>query len=833
MPTSEGWKWVTPEMWKFRWSVADKETVDDFGFYPDKEMGYFRDKGWYIDATKALIQTEIWEKNPNIHPSDLAVQFLERYLDTQQITIRPYEMILGHHASDVHGLPYCPISLPWPLLVEAYNKTGRVYVWEDDKKVLVDEEKLKRLEKYAMSYNPALKLKEKWSETEWLMYFYPQYPARYFEPAGGAGMRANPDHYWYLRIGLRGLIDLKRQSMERFEGELASGEQAEKLKNKIHNCKNSIRATEAVIRWIKRHAAEARKMLPEMPDAKAREILEQVAKNCEWVAENAPRTFWEAVQLYWFCLTLTYGQIETGGSGGITFRPDQTFWEWYERDVIKEKNLSRQRAAEIVACHASKMAEQGGLLGARFAIGKSVLGIRDASVWTLGGQDGNGKDVVNDLTMLILDVHDGYRFNYPDIKFRWCTKTTKESFRGLVEVMRTGLGLPSIRNDEVIIPSMLDMYKELTLEEARSWAIVGCNTPGPTINSKGTCRREAWVINYSKAIETALFNGRDPEAGFEWYKSIETGDPTRFKDFEEFYHAWLKQWEWVAQTEARLRNDVFAKWREACRRLFLSMLYKGCMDAGDDITQYDAPRFSFQTFAGWVDTIDSLATVRYWIYDKKKYTMAQLLEALKTDWEGYGEMRQDFKNAPKFGNDDDYVDQIMVRATNDVYNISWRVKDDRGQPIFVNALPLTLIYHHAPCISALPNGRKRGEALCDGGNNPHAEFDKSGPWGRLRSALKVDQEKFKAWIYNMKIDYPSVEGEAGLQKLMDYLHAGLMGGQSQMQINFLSRGIYEDAQKHPEKYPYLAVRVSGYTAYFTDLPKFVQDAVIARVDHTL
>ena len=159
MPTSEGWKWVTPEMWKFRWSVADKETVDDFGFYPDKEMGYFRDKGWYIDATKALIQTEIWEKDPSIHPSDLAVQFFERYLDTQQITIRPYEMILGHHASDVHGIPYCPISLPWPLLVEAYRHTGRVYVWEDDKKLLIDEEKLKRLEKYGMTYNPALKLK--------------------------------------------------------------------------------------------------------------------------------------------------------------------------------------------------------------------------------------------------------------------------------------------------------------------------------------------------------------------------------------------------------------------------------------------------------------------------------------------------------------------------------------------------------------------------------------------------------------------------------------------------------------------------------------------------
>jgi len=839
MPTSKGWQYVTPEMWKFRWAASDKAAIDDYGKYDDPEKGFYADKHWYMDATRSYIMSRIWEANPDIHISDLCTKFLEEYLDTQELTIRPYEMILGHHSSDTHGIPYCIMSLPWALLVIGEQLTGRAYVWKDGQKQKINpgDEEWNVLEKFAISQNPGETVKEKWSETVWNMYYYPYYPARYFEPAGGGGMRANPDYDWCLRIGLRGLVDLKRQKREEYEEELkgASGEQAEELKEKIRNCESSIRATEAVMKWIKRYAREAKKKIPEMPDEKSREILKQVANNCEWVSENAPRTLWEAVQLYWFCLTITYGQIEIGGSGGITFRPDQTFFEWYDRDVLKERSFSRLQAVELFACLAAKMQEQSGVLGSRLAIGRSVLGLRDAAVWTLAGQTGSGKDASNDLTNLILDTYDGYRFHFPDSKYRWCTKTSEKNFRRMVEVMRTGLGHPSIRNDEVVIPSMLDMYgDETSLEEARSWAVVGCNTPGPSINSKGTSRREAWVLNLTKSMEFTLFNGHDPQEGFEWVKAEETGDPTKFKDFEEFYQAWLKQWEWIVQTEIKCRNDVFKAWDISSRRPFLSILYKVCMDTGNDIvTDTTMPRYSFQTSAGFVDCVDSLAGVKYWIYDKKKYTMAQLLKAIKANWQGDEEMRKDFRNAPKFGNDDDYVDLIAKRATDDIYEIGWRVRDNRDKPVFMNSLPLTLIYHHGETIGALPNGRDAFTPLCDGGLNPHADFDRSGPWARMKSALKIDQEKFKAWIYNMKIDYPSVEGEAGLQKLIDYLKAGLMGGQSQLQINFLSKEVYEDAQKHPDNYPYLAVRVSGYNAYYTDLPKFVQDAIISRVDHNL
>jgi pyruvate-formate lyase len=144
-----------------------------------------------------------------------------------------------------------------------------------------------------------------------------------------------------------------------------------------------------------------------------------------------------------------------------------------------------------------------------------------------------------------------------------------------------------------------------------------------------------------------------------------------------------------------------------------------------------------------------------------------------------------------------------------------------------------MIWQSAPYIGALPNGRKRGEPLCDGGLNPQAEHDHAGTWGRMNSALKVDQAQMKAYIYNHKFDYPSVAGEAGLDKMVDFALAGLRGGMQLMQFNMISREQLADAQKHPEKYPYLSVRVSGYTAFFVGLPRFMQDTIMARVDHTL
>jgi len=827
-PTSKGWEMVTPEMWQFRWSMADKIQVTE----PD----YYADPDWYLDVTKNIIMEDIRKKNPEISMAELAATSLEKYLEQQKLTIRPHDMLLGLPFSDQHGIVWDALSNPWMNLARARElTTGRIKTWKDGQRVDITDENYKKLEELSNDLNMALKVKDDMTPDEFRMYYNPDQPGRFFEPMGTTGLRANPDHDWYLQKGLGALLDVRKEKLKEYEKELksASGDRAADLKDQIENARASIKASEAVVAWIKRHAVEAREKLSEMPDEKARQTLEQVIANCEWVAENAPRTFWEAMQLYWFCFIIDYC-VETT-SNTLTFLPDRVFWEWYERDVLKDKTLSRVRAGEIIACYAAKFHEMSGTSSRFGGLEKAGQGTRDWSVITIGGQNTDGTDACTDLTILFLDVFDGYRFHFPDIKFRWHTKTDKSDFRRLMEVIRSGMGHPSIRNDVVAIPSMMNMYApEISLEEARNWGVVGCNSPGPTTNSKGAPKRDAFYPNILKSIEFTLFNGRDPEPGYEWVKTIETGDPAGFADFEEFYQAWLKQYDWVVRTEIGLRNKCIRNWEETCRRPFLSLLYKGCVETGKDIVQYkDAPWLSFQSIYGWVDMVDSLIAVKYMVYDKKKYTMAQLVEALKAEWEGYEEMRKDFKDAPKFGNDDDYADDLMVRATDDVYQICWTLEDVRGKPVFPNALPISWVWMGAPLNGALPNGRKRGEPLCDGGLNPHADFDKSGPWARMRSAMKVDQTKFKAYIYNQKFDYPSVEGEAGLNKLVDYTWSGLMGGMSQVQYNFLSKEQLREAQKEPDKHQMLSVRVSGYSAYFVPLPEFMQEAVIDRVDHEL
>ena len=834
-PTSKGWAVVTPEMWKFRFSVADKINVDP----PD----YFADKEAYVDMTPFLAMKEVYDENPSLPMAILVASGFAKCLDEQHLKVRPYEMVVGLYSGDEHGMPGDPQKQNWQQLIAAFkNVPERMQYWKDGKKVRLSEQEMQELtEKIGNKFNAVSKGILKMPELDRRMYFCSEAPGRYAEPFGSV-QRASADHDWYLRLGWRKLVEMKREKLGEYERELQGVNvedplnlsKIEELQDKINNAKASILVGEAVIRWTKRLSEEARKAVAQMPDEKARQIAEQAAKNCDWVAENAPRTFWEAVQMFWVSYCVFRG-LETCHPGA--FKPDSLFGEWYERDVLKEKTLNRVTAGEIIASWAAKVHETAGFGPARFGgLGKSGQGTRDYTVWTLGGQNRHGRDASNELTRLILDVWDGYRFHFPDLKFRWFPGTKRDDFRRVVEVARTGLGLPSLRHDPLAIETLLSQCPgELTLEQAREWGVVGCNTPGCTVDSKGPVRREAYYADIEKAPEFALFNGRDPEPGFEWVKSVETGDPTKFKDFEEFYQAWLKQYEWLVLFELRYRNMFMEEMEKNNRMPFVSLLYKSCMESGlDALNDPTIGRYSFQSMVGWVDSIDSLAAVKYLIYDTKKYTMEQLLQAVKADWKGYEDMRRDFRNVPKFGNDDDYADEIMVRATDDVFWMhKTKTRDRKGYPVYPNQLPVSRMFQCAPFVGALPNGRKRNDQLCDGGINPHADFDKAGPWGRMRSALKVDQAKCRAYIYNQRLDYNSVAGEAGLDKFIDYCWSSLEQGQTQMQFNFVTSEMLRDAQKHPEKYPYLTVRVSGYNAFFTGLPPFMQEAVASRVEQKL
>ena len=820
-PTDTGWKVVTPETWDFRTRICDKiQTVE----------GYY-DPEWYMDCTKAKITIEVNKEQAGTSPAQFSAEILKRYLEKQNIVIRPNEIVVGNWGSDPHAIPFEPRYDVWRTYLEFYDD-GHAFHYVDGKKVPVKQELSDEFVNFQKQTNVLFNIQPSMDETEYRM--YSEGGQRFWEVNSTTGMRANPDHDYYMNRGLRGCIDDMNETIERLRTEASqtNGSAYVDIARRIGDCKASVKATEAVIAWIKRHAKVAGDMAQKATDPKDKERLNQIASNCEWVAENPPRTFWEAMQYHW--LVFLVDNLIEMPSHTITFRPDQVFWKWYEKDVIKEKTIDRTKAADIWAMYMMKYHEIG-LLVSLEDFRKTGVGTRDYTVLTLGGQTGDGKDAFNELSSLILDVADGYRLHFPDLKVRWHPGMHKPDFRRVIEIMRTGMGSPSLRSDPVSMQALYDQYGEygLTLEEARSWAVVGCNSPGITINSKGVHRRAAWCLNILKSLELTIFDGHDPDPDWAFAHSIETGNPTEFDSYDKFYDAWLKQYDWQASTGSRIRNLTDAYWQEWIRRPFLTILYKRCITEGRDVMTLDVPWLSFFNVPGLVDLIDSLAAVKLLIFEKKKYTMAQLIEALKAEWKGFEDMQRDFKEAPKFGNNNEFADSIMQKVVNDIHDVSKHCLDLQNQAIYPHALVVTWMYHLAPLTGALPNGRKRGEALCDGGINPHAEFDKGGPWDRLSSAMSVDQTKLKAWIYNQKFDYNSVQGDAGLDKLVDFSEAGMEGGMTQLQYNMVSRDILADAKKNPEKYPFLSVRISGYSAYFTSLPEYVQDAVIQRVDNEL
>jgi pyruvate-formate lyase len=370
-----------------------------------------------------------------------------------------------------------------------------------------------------------------------------------------------------------------------------------------------------------------------------------------------------------------------------------------------------------------------------------------------------------------------------------------------------------------------------TLEEARSWAVVGCISPAPTLHW-GRCRRDAWTIYPAKFLELTLFNGVDPQNDDDI--GLHTGDTTQMKTFEEFFEAYRKQFAWGMRTSARIKAIAEDCNNKVLKRPFLSVLFQRSLNACRDIMDTPEKGMPWVNDPGIVDTVDSLIGIKKLVYDNKKYTMEQVLTALKANWNGYEDMRLAFVNeAPKFGNDDDYADEVARQTYAMVAEEMSKVRDINNTAPMPSGLIITWMFSTADKIGALTNGRKLGDWLVDGGINPHAGYDKNGPMAGVLSAAKIDARKQKANIYNQKFTPTSLEGDAGLKKFESYVNASLNMGLDMIQFNIVDATTLKKAQENPEKYPNLVVRVSGYNANFVELDKFVQDAVIERTEHML
>ncbi len=636
--------------------------------------------------------------------------------------------------------------------------------------------------------------------------------------------------YEYLFAGKRGFEDIIEDidaAIEKAE-ELTVGTPGPDILpmyDRLQNWDAMILILEAAMRFSKRYSRLARTVAEnfETDDTRREELL-RIAETCEQVPARAPRNLQESFQYDHFIQMLA--RLEAH-EGAWPARPDYYHGPYYDQDVNIDKTLSKEEAMDLVGEFMIRAYEVGGF-APRWAR-EGLQGITGTWVWTLGGVKQDGSDACNDLTVAFLQAARMVRVSNPTFGFRWHPKVSDEVMRECFECIRHGLGYPSMRNDPLLIQNAMHWHGH-PLEEARTWVHQACMSPCPTTkNGVQPMRMASATANCAKMVEYSLHNGYDHVVQMQM--GPESGDARGFTDFEQLFEAWTKQMQWLMSLLVRTVNLGRYKDPEFYGRPFLSSISERSVESGLDVVSPEGDRGNcWVTAFTWVENVDSLAAVKKLVFDDKKYTMDQLLTALEANWEGFEAMRLDFVNkAPKWGNDDDYVDDIMVRCLQVMAKHSHVIKCPSGNNW--PALPENVSgnIHYASIVGALPNGRRCGDALYDGGISPGPGLDKKGPSAVLKSCGKIDHvSDGRAFLLNQRLSPTQLAGEKGYQLWKSYIRTWSDLGLDHVQFNMVSDETLRAAQKDPEKHAEVIVRVAGYSAHFVDISRKTQDNIIQR-----
>ncbi len=459
---------------------------------------------------------------------------------------------------------------------------------------------------------------------------------------------------------------------------------------------------------------------------------------------------------------------------------------------------------------------------------RSSQGIALLQIYTLGRVTADGTDACNEVTKLMMDATRETRSTQPSYCLRVHPKLPDEYLKAAFEVVKTGMAIPSFESDTVVIPSLMENFG-CSLEQARSWALILCKSAGPT-GPWGTPRRRPWSFSGVGPLTVMLNNGVEPTSGIKMGPDLH---PENWKSIEDAYDAYRKQTAIAINVGQKMRNIAYEIEAEYLQQPFLSCCFEPFIEKGLDCMEHDECPVPWFNYSGLVDVGDSFAAMKKLVFDDKKYTMKQMLDALHTSWEGREEMRQDFLNAPKWGNDDDYADECTKAAYGIVIEEGLKVQDRWGASPRPLPQSLSLFRGVGMITGATPNGRKMGDVLADGGISPYHGSDRKGLTAVLRSCSKLDHTKSRASLLNQRLQPAMLQGEKGWQMFRAYIKTWHDLMIEHVQINVVDNVVLKAAQKAPEKYPDLVVRVAGYSAYFTQLDKGTQDSIMARHEQTL
>jgi len=578
----------------------------------------------------------------------------------------------------------------------------------------------------------------------------------------------------------------------------------------------------ALIRYAERHAERAEELAAREGEPKRRAELLRIAEVCRRVPGHAPRDFWEALQMYWFVHLGVVTELNTWDS----FNPghlDQHLEPFY-RQGLAEGSLTREEAKELLECFWVKFNNQPappkvGVTAAESGTYTDFANINN------GGLRVDGGDGVNEVTYLILDVIDEMRLLQPSTNLQLSARSPERFLRRGCEIIRQGWGQPSVFNADMVVEELVRQGK--SLEDARQGGTSGCV-------ETGAFGKEAYILtgyfNLVKVLEVTLNDGFDPRTGQQL--GPHTGDARTFSTFDELFAAFSTQMQHFVDTKVRGNNVIEQLYANHMPAPFLSVIIDDCIANGRD---YNAggPRYNttYIMGTGTGTLTDSLSAIKRHVFEEGALAWEELLEALKGDFEGCEETRRLLLNrTARFGNDDEAADDLMRRHFDLFYDLIEGRPNTKGGEYHVNYLSTTCHVYFGEVTGATPDGRHAWQPLSDG-VSPVQGAARSGPTAVIRSLGKMDHSRTGGTLLNMKFTPKLLEGDEGLERLAQLIRSYFQLGGHHVQFNVITAETLRAAQEHPEQHKDLIVRVAGYSDFFCDLTRALQDEIIARTEH--
>ena len=622
------------------------------------------------------------------------------------------------------------------------------------------------------------------------------------------------------KIYRKGMLDFKRDIQQHLDSldyvnDAEANDKAEELTAMNISC-------DAAILFAERHAslAEEKAQLETNPIRK-KELL-KIAKVCRWVPANAPRTFHEAVQMYWFVHLGTITEL----NGWDAMNPghfDQHLAPFYEKEIAAN-TLTREEAKEIICSMWIKVNNQ--TAPPKVGITAKESGTyNDFTNINIGGLKWDGSDGVSEVSYILLEAVEELHLLQPGSSVHISAKTPNKFLNAATKVIRQGHGYPSVFSPETYIMEMVSMGK--SLKDAREGGCSGCI-------EVGAFGKEAYVLtgylNVPKILEVTLNNGIDPVTGK--IAGCESGNPLDFKTYEDLYNAFLTQLNFIVDQKIKVSNYIDSMFAKYAPAPFLSVVIEDCISTGKDYYN-GGPRYNtnYIQCTGLGTVTDSLSTLKHHVFANKTFDMNRILTAISNNFQGDEILRQTIVNrTPFFGNDDDAADDIALQVYDDLIKAIDSKPNIKGGKYHLNMLSTTCHVYFGKIMGASPNGRLACKSISDGTSPSHG-CDVKGPSAVIRSLTKLDHTRSGGTLLNQRFLPNLLKRDEDIAKLGSLIRSYFTMGGHHIQFNIVDTATLKAAQETPEDYKDLLVRMAGYSDYFNDMNADLQQEVIDRTEN--